>query len=178
MIQDRYKNPQDVYLFLKSRQAPERLVKHHQLVVEAAEEIIAGLKHNFPNLDCNYQQVSLGSAIHDAGKIIFPNEISSGGSNHELQGEKYLIAAGISPDLARFCRTHAHWNDLNNTLEDLLVALADTLWKGCREEELEHLAIAKIADLTKQDFWDIFIVADSLFEKISDRGTDRLNRSW
>ena len=177
-MQNQYKNPEDIYCFLRSQQAPERLLKHHQLVVEAAKEIIVGLKNNFPDLDCNYQQVLLGSAIHDAGKIIFTEEICAGGNNHELAGEKLLIELGIPANIARFCRTHACWNDSGNTLEDLLVALADTLWKGCRNEQLEQIAIAKISSSIQKDFWDIFILADSLFEEISDRGTDRLNRSW
>ena len=159
----RYNSPEAIYSFLKSQQAPERLIKHHQLVVEAAEEIIIGLKDNFSNLDCNHSLVLIGSAIHDAGKIIFTNEISGAGNKHELAGEKYLINLGIPPEIARFSRTHALWNDRENTLEDLLVALADKLWKGCRNEKLEALVIKKISDLIAKDFWDVFIIADSLF---------------
>ena len=33
-------------------------------------------------------------------------------------------------DLARFCVTHARWESDGIGLEDLLVALADKLWKG------------------------------------------------
>ncbi|MEM8675523.1 MAG: HD domain-containing protein [Cyanobacteria bacterium P01_G01_bin.67] len=177
-MQNRFKIPEDIYLLLQSQQAPERLIKHHQLVVEASHELISGLKQHFPTLACNYQLVLIGSAIHDAGKVFFPDEISSSGNRHELEGEQHLIKLGISPQIARFCRTHAHWNNPDSTIEDLLVALADVLWKGCRNKQLENLVITKIASIGKQDFWDVFIIADSLFEEISDRGTDRLNRSW
>lgn len=91
----KYNIPENIYNFLKLQQALERLIKHHQLVVEAAKEIITGLKYNFPFLDCDYQLVLSGSAIHDAGKIIFPNEINGSGNRHELEGEKYLISLGI-----------------------------------------------------------------------------------
>lgn len=177
-MQNKYHNPEDIYSFFKSKQAPERLIKHHQLVVEAATEIIAGLKDNFPSLNCDYQQVLLGAAIHDAGKIIFTDEITSPGNRHELEGEKYLIELGVSANLARFCRTHANWDDSSNALEDLLVTLADTLWKGCRLEQLEQIVVSRISCSIRQDFWNTFIVADALFEAIGDRGTDRLNRSW
>lgn len=165
MIKNQHNSPEDIYSLLKSQQAPDRLIKHHQLVVEAAEEIVSGLKKSFPNLNCNYQQVLIGSAIHDAGKIFFPNEISGSGNDHELAGEKHLLQLGIPLHIARFCRTHAHWQDANNTLEDLLVALADTLWKGCRNEELENdelenLVITKISSSVSEDFWDIFMIAD------------------
>lgn len=178
MVKNQCNSPEDVYNFLESQQAPERLIKHHQLVVEAAKEIASGLKKSFPDLNCNYRQVLVGSAIHDAGKIFFPHEISGSGNSHELAGEKHLLKLGIPPHIARFCRTHAHWQDSNNTLEDLLVALADTLWKGCRNGNLENLIISKISSSVSQDFWDVFIVADSLFEKISDCGVNRLNRSY
>ena len=81
----RYETPEHIFHFLESQQALERLIKHHKLVVEAAEEIIDALSHYFPNLDCNYQQVLIGLAIHDAGKIIYPREISHPGNNHELE---------------------------------------------------------------------------------------------
>ena len=84
---------------------------------------------------------------------------------------------GIPAHIARFCRTHAGWKSPDNTLEDLLIALADKLWEGCRNEQLENLVINKIASLIQKDFWDIFILADSLFEKIGDRGINRLNCS-
>ena len=164
-------------MLFQSRQAPDRLIRHHQLVVEAAEEIIAGLKNSFSNLECNYREVLLGSAIHDVGKIIFTHELDFPGNKHELEGEEYLSKLGIPANIARFCRTHAHWDDSDNTLEDLLVALADTLWKGCRNQKLEQMIIARISSSIQQDFWDVFIVADSLFEKVSDGGTERLNRS-
>ena len=171
-------NPEDIYCFLKSQQAPEKLIRHHQLVVEAAEEIISGLKDNFANLDCDYRKALLDSAIHDARTIIFTNEIDSLGNKHELEGEKYLLKLGIPPNIARFCRTHAHWHDSDNTLEDLLVALGDTLWKGCRNQQLEQMIITRISNSIQKDFWETLIVADSLFEKVSDGGTERLNRSW
>lgn len=176
-MKNHYKSPADIYLFLESQKAPARLIKHHQLVVEAAEEIIAGLNNNFPNLNCNYALVLSGAAIHDAGKIIFPDEICGSGKRHELEGEIYLINLGVPPNIARFCRTHACWNSDDVNLEDLLVAVADVLWKGCRQEQLETLIIKEISASIQKDFWSVFMAADSLFERISDGGTDRLNRS-
>jgi HD domain len=126
-------------------------------------------ENSFPSLDCDYQLVLSGAAIHDAGKIIFPNEINGSGNRHELEGEKYLIDLGITSHITRFCRTHPYWQDSKNTLEDLLVSLADVLWKGCRNEQLENLVIKTICNSIQKDFWDVFITADSLFEQVSDR---------
>ena len=92
--------------------------------------------------------------------------------------QKHKIRLGIPPETARFCRTHAHQNDLDNTLEDLLVALADTLGQGCRNGQLEKIVITRISSSIQKDFWDVFITTDSLFEAVSEGGTDRLNRSW
>ena len=80
----------------------------------------------------------LMKAKRNGGKIIHVDEMSGPGHRHELAGERLLIAQGISEKVARFCVTHAAWDDSDRTVEDLLVALADKLWKGKREEGLER----------------------------------------
>lgn len=152
-------------------------MQHHRLVVEAASELVPGLQQLFPRFTFNSKLVLLGAALHDAGKILHQNEITGAGSRHEHDGETMLLSLGVSLEIAKFCRTHAQWTSKDATVEDLLVALADSLWKGCRKEKLEAVVIAVIAQRTGKDFWDIFIPADSLFEEIADRGSGRLSRS-
>ena len=56
------------------------------------------------------------------------------------------------------------------SLEELLVALADKLWKGKRVEALELLVIDRIATLLAQDRWELLIQLDSCFEAIAANG--------
>lgn len=168
---------EDAIALLTLLSAPLKLVQHHRLVVEAAQDLVKGLQQVFPRFTFNSKLVLIGAALHDAGKILHQNEIAGAGNRHECDGEKMLLSLGVSPEIARFSRTHAQWTCDDATIEDWLVALADTLWKGCRKQKLEASVISVIAELTGKDFWDIFIPADSLFEEIADRGSERLSRS-
>jgi hypothetical protein len=63
------------------------------------------------------------------------------------------------------------------SLEELLIALADKLWKGVRNQELEELVISRVSDILRQDRWELFVTLDSVFEQIASRGNERLDRS-
>ena len=63
------------------------------------------------------------------------------------------------------------------SLEELLIALADKLWKGVRNQELEELVISRVSDILRQDRWELFVTLDSVFEQIASRGNERLVRS-
>ena len=121
--------------------------------------------------------VLLGASIHDAGKIVHPEEMSAGGSRHEVAGEELLVRSGVSAAIARFCITHAAWDGADCTVEDALVALADTLWKGKRDEALEKRLIASIATQAKQDQWKVFDRFDAICDAVAADGPDRLSRS-
>jgi hypothetical protein len=56
----------------------------------------------------------------------------------------------------------------------LIIALADTLWKGKRSEVLEKRVIEKIAQLLACDYWNLFLAMDSYFELIAAGGVERL----
>jgi hypothetical protein len=115
--------------------------------------------------------------LHDAGKIVHPGEMSASGHAHEKAGRELLLANGVEPEVARFCETHARWNDPQATLEDLLVAAADKLWKGQREQELEGALMEMIARALGREVWDVYTVLDSHFEAVVSLGEDRLARS-
>ena len=57
------------------------------------------------------------------------------------------------------------------------MALADTLWKGKRNSQLEELVIQNLAIRSNQDYWDLFVEMDSCFENIAADGDSRLLRS-
>jgi len=160
--------------FLEQLGAPAHLVLHHALVAEAAAELLDFLGSYEAFFD--RQTIVLGAAIHDAGKVFHPGEMHAGGHQHELTGKTVLELYGLR-QLARFCVTHAGWDDDALALEDLLVALADKLWKGKRVSKLEQRCIKKLAEVSGEAFWDTYLEADEAFERVAGRGVDRLVRS-
>lgn len=168
------RTPDDAFAFLDDLGAPRRLVLHHELVVEAARELVAGVARITTSFDTHL--VLLGAALHDAGKIFHPQELDHPGSNHEPAGRDLLHSHGLT-DLARFCITHASWSAGDTPLEDLLVALADKLWKGKRVADLERRVVDRLCSTAAIDFWNAFVIADDLFERIAARGDERLARS-
>ncbi|BAY08894.1 HD domain-containing protein [Calothrix sp. NIES-2098] len=165
----------DAHKFLQQLGASSKLIRHVKLVGEAAELLIAKL-HQLP-VSFNAGFVRLGVAFHDAGKILHPEELTAKGNNHELAGEQLLIAHGVEPSLARCCRSHGQWESMECSLEELLVALADTLWKGKRISQLETMVIERLSALCKRDYWELFVEMDSCFEAIASEGDLRLSRS-
>jgi hypothetical protein len=145
------------------------------LVGEAAELILAALSEL--GLEIQADLVRVGVALHDSGKILHPDELDRAGGEHEPSGEALLLQHGVSPEVARICLSHARWEAMTVSLEELLVALADKLWKGVRKPELEERVISEIAVRLAKDRWSLFIELDSVFESIAAEGTDRLERS-
>lgn len=159
---------------LKDVDAPPRLVRHVELVGEAADALLAVLARRSVPLDCTF--VRAGVVLHDIGKAACPDELTSPGSQHEASGFELLLQRGISPSLARICLTHADWGGEDVSLEERVVALADKLWKGARVSELETLVVDGVADRLSVDRWEIFIEMDAAFEEIAAGGEDRLAR--
>ena len=167
-------SPEEALALLTKLGAPGRLVRHHELVLEAAQELAAGLESFAAHFDANEFQI--GAALHDAGKILHLNEMSGPGARHEQDGRALLEDQGLAK-LARFCVTHAAWREADLTLEDLLVALADKLWKGKRVEELERKVVELLARVSGREFWPVFIEVDDLFERVAAGGPWRLEMS-
>ena len=151
------------------------LVRHHELVVEAAELLcdrVAAVDVSFDR-----ELVLAGAALHDAGKIVVPEEMREAGHRHEAEGERLLTERGVAPGVARFCVTHAAWDADDLRLEDLLVALADKLWKGARVEALERRIAARIEAGSGLPSWKVFDELDRICEAIARGGPERLVRS-
>jgi hypothetical protein len=169
-------DPADALRLLVALGAPQRLVRHHQLVVEAASLLCKKVREGF-GVAFHAEAVLLGAALHDAGKIVFPEEMRAPGHKHEQAGQSLLIERGVTPELARFCVTHASWDEPERSLEDLLVALADKLWKGKREQELEARVLAMLATRARREPWEVFERLDTICEEIAADGASRLARS-
>ncbi len=155
--------------------APARLLRHAELVGEAAEALLAGFARLGISLRADY--VRVGVVLHDAGKAVHRDELDVPGSAHEPEGERLLLERGASAEVARVCRSHARWRDLAQTLEELVIALADKLWKGARVAELEELVTARATLSTNRDRWELFTAFDSLFEEVASSAESRLSRS-
>jgi HD domain len=161
--------------FLVKMGAPQRLVTHARLVGEAAELLLAELQRLGVPHDADFVRIAV--VLHDSGKILHPDELDGGGDKHEHAGEMLLRAQGVGSALARCCISHARWAQMQCSLEELVVALADTLWKGKRNAALEKRVIKVISERLGLSFWDLFIELDNSFESIAASGTTRLLRS-
>lgn len=161
--------PQDGIALLRSLGASPWLVRHHELLVCDA----------FAKLGVTFDRtaVLLGASLHDAGKIEHPAEMSVGGNRHEAAGNELLLRSGVAAPIARFCITHAAWDGADCTIEDALVALADKLWKGKRDEALEKYLVSRIASQLQKEFWEVFSRLDAICETIAMDGPERLARS-
>jgi hypothetical protein len=172
----RLETAQDGIALLRSLGASPWLVRHHELVVEAAVLICDALQKDL-SVSFDRDTVLLGASIHDAGKIVHPEEMSAGGSRHEVAGKELLVRSGVPAAIARFCITHAAWDGAGCTVDDALVALADKLWKGKRDEALDKLLVASLATQAKQDQWKVFDRFDAICDVVAAGGPDRLSRS-
>jgi hypothetical protein len=165
----------EAYALLKELGASERLLTHVQLVGEAAEMLIRKFKQIGLPFDAGF--VRLGVALHDAGKTLYPEELNQKGSRHEAAGQELLLSRGVAPRLARCCVSHGQWRTMDCSIEELLIALSDKLWKGKREETLEKRVIEEVAKVMGLDQWELMIDLDSSFERIASQGPERLMRS-
>jgi hypothetical protein len=165
----------DAHAFLRALGAPARLIAHARLVGEAAAALVAKL--DALGVACDSDLVSCGAALHDVGKILVPGELSGPGSEHEAAGERLLLAQGLPAELAKICRSHAQWRQGGCSFEELLIALADQLWKGSRCADLELAVIDAAAARLGKQRWDLFIELDGAFEDIAARGVERLAES-
>lgn len=165
----------EAFEFVKSLDAPSHLLTHVTLVGEAADLLINKCEQLLLKIDPEF--VRVGVIIHDVGKIKHPNEMSGPGSEHEPSGERLLLEKGISEKIARCCLSHARWDQMECSIEELLIALSDKLWKGKRVEQLELLVIDRISTMLDKERWDIYQELDSHFELIASSGDQRLERS-
>ncbi|MBO0756421.1 MAG: HD domain-containing protein [Bradyrhizobiaceae bacterium] len=155
--------------------APQRLFIHVGLVGEAAELLLAELQRLRVGHNADFVRIAV--MLHDAGKILHPQELDEDGDEHERAGEALLLAQGVDPAIARCCISHARWAQMQCSLEELVLALADTLWKGKRNAALEKRVIDLVAKSLGYGIWDLFSELDNSFETIAADSTTRLLRS-
>ena len=166
---------EDAYRLLARLGAPGRLLTHLKLVGEAADQLIE--LYRALGFDFDARRIELGVAVHDAGKILFQDELNDPGSLHEEAGRRLMLEHGVQAEIAASCVSHAAWAEAGVSFEERSVALADKLWKGKREEALELAVIDEVALRLGVDRWELFQRLDTGFEEIASLGPERLERS-
>jgi HD superfamily phosphodiesterase len=166
--------PQLVADLLTELAAPPRLAAHLRLVHDVAYRIIDDLRDAYPALAVDRELVLFGAATHDIGKTVHFEELSGPGSRHEQAGYELLLAEGIDLHHARFARTHASWTAPDVAIEDLLVSLADKVWKAKRVPDLEDLIVARICAATGESPWQAFMALDDISTRIAGDADARL----
>ncbi|WP_031074049.1 HD domain-containing protein [Streptomyces sp. NRRL WC-3742] len=152
--------------------APPRLLAHLALVHEVAERIADFCERQ--GLAFDREAVLFGAATHDIGKTLHPEELSVPGSLHEPAGHELLLARGVPERLARFAGTHGSWGEPGVTVEDLLVSLADKVWKDKRVRDLEDLVVRHLAAATGREPWETFLALDDLLTAVGEDAPRRL----
>jgi hypothetical protein len=166
--------PQRAAQLLEELDAPPRLAAHLRAVHDVACQITDWLAAQYPALRFCHEAVLFGAATHDIGKTEHLAELSGPGSAHEEAGQQLLLSHGISPRLARFAATHATWTGPDIQLEDLLVSLADKIWKDKRVPGLEDLFMNRLTTASGRSRWEEFLVLDDLLTSIGQEADQRL----
>lgn len=157
-----------------ARAATARLAAHLRAVHDVAHQLVDWVEQHYPAVILDREAVLFGAATHDVGKTVHLDELSGPGSAHEEAGQALLIGHGISPELARFAATHASWVHARGGLDDLLVSLADKIWKNKRVPDLEDLVVARLAQATGRASWEEFLALDGVLARIGDAADERL----
>lgn len=167
--------PSDIQRMLDDLKCPTLLIRHLILVYNVGLLLTKKIKLEFPNLRLLEQEIIFGTATHDIGKIRVKKELSEKGNQHEQVGYEILIAYGIEGNLARFTKTHGNWEQENLKMEDLIVSLADKIWKGKRIDKLEERIIKEISIHTNSDYWTVYSKMDRIISEICLGADERLN---
>ncbi|MGW4634659.1 HD domain-containing protein [Nocardia sp. NPDC004415] len=166
--------PERVEVLLASLEAPPRLGAHLRAVHEVAWQLADWVDRSHPEMEFDREAMLFGAATHDIGKVVHPGELSGPGTAHEQAGYELLLARGFDEKAARFARTHGSWTGPDVGMEDLLVSLADKVWKAKRVPELEQLVVQHLAAVAGQPPWQIFMALDDELERIAADADRRL----
>ncbi|WIM92665.1 HD domain-containing protein [Actinoplanes oblitus] len=166
--------PSSAAELLTALRAPARLGAHLRAVHDVAWRLTGWLGGAYPGLRFDRRAVLFGAATHDIGKVLHPEELSGPGSRHEDAGRWLLLAAGVDPRLARFAGSHGRWDAPGARLEDLLVAVADKVWKANRVPDLEYLVVQRLVVVSGQEPWTAFLTLDGQLDALAAGAGGRL----
>ena len=159
---------------LEKLNSPKILNRHLQIVYSTAYDLLRSIKNKWPSIIINEELVLFGAGTHDIGKVEIKTELFQSGKKHEEVGKYLLQDLGFTEDESRFAFTHGNWQQEGLVLEDLLVSLADKIWKGKRIDELEEKVINTMSDRLKISFWEIYEPFNDILEHLSTGADKRL----
>jgi len=160
---------------LRALDASPRLLGHHLIVHHVAATLLVAMAKVWPDVPMNREAVLVGAATHDLGKTLHPEELTGPGRKHENDGPALLEAHGVPPEQARFALTHGQWaHEANPPLEDLVVALANTVWQGTRNQRLEDAITQRVAELEGREIWRVFMELDDMLVSITEDAEIRI----
>lgn len=149
--------PSTAVELLEALGSPPRLAAHLRAVHDVAHRLTAGLAAE--GLEFDRDAVLFGAATHDIGKVRHPGELEHAGSEHEQAGYELLLSFGVPHERARFAGSHGtSWHHPDAPTEDLLVSLADKIWKGARVTALEQSVLQRLDG----EEWDAFLRLDNI----------------
>lgn len=167
--------PLTVDKFLKSHMLENaalhsQLTRHLEMVHETAVLLLKDVDKYLKDDRIDPELVKLGAACHDLGKLFFPEEIEGSGNLHEGNAVVMVLTdQGLDPKGAQFARLHA-LRTQSDDLNVLLVCIADTIWNGGRDTELE----LKFCKVLGGDVWTNMTRLDVICERIALGGSKRL----
>jgi len=166
--------PNRITELLEKLNSPERLKRHLQIVHSTAYKLLTLIRHEWPKIDLNEELILFGAGTHDIGKTEITIELIERGKKHELKGKQILLELGYTENESRFAQTHGNWKEENITFEDLLVSLADKIWKGKRIEELEEKIGRALSDKLRIDYLEVYSALDKILEQLSYGADERI----
>ncbi|WP_395108906.1 HD domain-containing protein [Actinomadura sp. SCN-SB] len=166
--------PGTVVVLLEAVQAPPRLAAHLRAVHDVACDLSGWVGDRYPAAGADPGAVAFGAATHDIGKALHPGELSGPGQAHEFAGYQLLLSYGVDERLARFARTHSSWHEDGIGIDDLLVSLADKVWKAKRVRDLEQLVTDRLAVASGEAPWQAYVALDDRLQQIAEDADRRL----
>lgn len=167
--------PEDVVQLLQRIDVPPYLLAHLVVVHDVARRLVVAVGRHWPALSVDAAAVHFGAATHDIGKVRHAEELMAPGERHRAAGVALLEDHGTPPRLARFARTHAAWREEAEVqVEDLLVALADQVWKGGRDDELETALLKRLAASNDSELWEAYMTLDEVLTRLAAEADRRL----
>jgi hypothetical protein len=149
---------------LRDLDAPPRLGAHLRVVHVVAWSLTDAIGRHWPDLDFDTTAVLFGAATHDIGKVVHVEELTGPGSAHEAAGAELLLRYGVPAHLARFAGSHGScWTRPSATLDELLVSLADQVWKGHRVPDLER----RVIEATGRTPWEAGRDLDDILDRLA-----------
>jgi len=166
--------PEEARRLCERLRASPRLVAHLTLVHDVACRLMERLRAAFPDFPFDADRVAFGAATHDLGKTRLAAELFDAGDSHQVAGRALLRKLGVPKDRARFAFTHGNWDDPSIQNEDLIVALADKIWKSKRIAKLENRAVDAITRSSGRDRWQVSAEFDAIVEELASEADTRL----